>query len=44
MVLSNRRAFDKKTTDAILAEAARRLYWADAYAKHNDSEKGKVAS
>jgi thiamine biosynthesis protein ThiC len=37
LILNNRRAFDKRTADAVLAEAQRRLYWADAYAKHLDS-------
>jgi hypothetical protein len=39
LILNNRRAYDKKTTDAFLAEAQRRLYWADAYNKHMDGEK-----
>jgi thiamine biosynthesis protein ThiC len=38
LILNNRRAFDKRTADAVLAEAQRRLYWADAYNKHMDSE------
>jgi hypothetical protein len=30
----NRRVFDKKTADALLEEAAKRLSWQDNYAKH----------
>lgn len=30
----NRRAYDKATTNALLDEAQRRLYWQDAYEKH----------
>lgn len=40
MLVSNRRSFDKKLADAILAEAATRLTWPDNYAKHVDA--GKV--
>lgn len=34
----NRRAYDKATTNALLDEAQRRLYWQDAYAKHTEAE------
>lgn len=34
MFLSNRRAFDKATSDALLEEAAKRLTWPDNYGKH----------
>lgn len=36
MIQDSRRAFDKATTDALLAEAAKRLQWADIYEKHTD--------
>ena len=34
MILGNRRAFDKVTTDALLEESERRLRWQDAYEAH----------
>lgn len=36
MIQANRRAFDKRMTDAILEEAAKRLTWTDNYTKHED--------
>lgn len=38
MLKNNRREFDKNQADAFLEEAARRLYWADAYLKHAPQE------